>query len=65
MYKDMDPGELIKMRETGMTNKEIADSLGVHYETVLKLIGKQPKGLRKGYVRQCNSSDRGGGRACA
>lgn len=44
------------MREQGMTNQEIADSLDVHYETILKLIGKQPKGLRKPYGSRCKKA---------
>lgn len=36
----------MSMRESGMTNQDIADSLDVSYKTVFKLIGKQPKELR-------------------
>lgn len=40
--------EMMRMREEeGMTNKEIADSLDVHYQTVLKIIGRQPQGFRR------------------
>lgn len=50
-YKDMSKPELLSMREQGMSNAEIAKSLDVSYTTVLNLIGKQPKGVRKPYVR--------------
>lgn len=42
---DVSVSELQQMRESGMTNREIADSLGVSYTYILKLIGKQPKSL--------------------
>lgn len=35
------------MRESGMSNQEIADSLGCSYQTVLRLIGPQPKGFKR------------------
>ena len=63
MYKDMSKTELLAMREQGMSNQEIADAVGVHYGTILNLIGKQPKGMRKPYTRRCNSSGAGGGDA--
>lgn len=46
LYKDLSKSELLSMRESGMSNREIADSLAVSYNTVLRLIGKQPNGLR-------------------
>lgn len=33
--------------EQGMSNREIAEALGVSYTTILKLIGKQPASVRK------------------
>lgn len=33
--------EMLEMRKQGMSNKDIARSLGVHYSTVLAHIGKQ------------------------
>ena len=42
---DVSIGEMLKMREQGMTNHDIAKSLGCNYVTILKYIGKQPKGL--------------------
>ena len=55
LYKDMDRAELLKMREQGMSNQEIADALSVHYSTVLNLIGKQPRGIRssRNYIGYC------------
>ena len=51
----MDRTELLKMREQGMSNQEIADALDVHYTTVLSLIGKQPRGMRgaRNYTGYC------------
>lgn len=37
--------EMREMRESGMSNREIAQNLGVSYAYVLKLIGKQPPEL--------------------
>lgn len=42
---DVSIGEMLKMREQGMTNHDIAKSLGCNYVTILRYIGKQPKGL--------------------
>ena len=42
LLKDVSMDELYAMRNAGMTNADIAKSLGVSYETVLKHIGKQP-----------------------
>ena len=39
--------ELMAMREKGMTNAAIAKAVNVSYQTVLKTIGPQPKGIRK------------------
>ena len=47
ILKDVGIGELLRMREEGMSNQEIADSLDVGYQTILRLIGKQPAGTRK------------------
>lgn len=47
LYKDIDPGSLIEMRNSGMSNAEIAGALDVSYNTILRLIGKQPRGCRK------------------
>lgn len=39
--------ELMQMREDGMSNREIADSLGVSYTCIKNYLGPQPKGMRK------------------
>lgn len=49
---DVTIDELLQMREQGMTNAEIADALDVGVNTVVRYIGKQPKGLRKPYERK-------------
>lgn len=53
LIQDVSISELEQMRENGMTNQEIADAIGVSYQTIRKLIGRQPPGLRKpgGYHR--------------
>ena len=53
LYKDMSKVELLKMREQGMSNQEIADSLSVSYVTIYRLIGPAPKEVRKTYTRAC------------
>lgn len=40
--KDMDKTELLKMREDGMTNAQIASALGCSSWSIINLIGKQP-----------------------
>lgn len=47
LIQDVSISELEQMRENGMTNQEIADAIGVSYQTIRKLIGRQPPGLRK------------------
>ena len=48
LLDDMTLSELTAMRdEQGMSNREIADALGVSYHTILKILGKQPTTLRK------------------
>jgi hypothetical protein len=49
--KDMNRSDLLKMREGGMSNKAIAKSLGCSYNTVLELIGKQPKDITSASCR--------------
>ena len=51
VLSDVSISELLSMRDSGMSNQEIADSLGCSYYTVLRLIGKQPKEMRKEYTR--------------
>lgn len=45
LLKEISVSEMLEMRDSGMTNREIAKSLGISYAYVLKLIGKQPKEL--------------------
>lgn len=42
LLKDVSRDELLSMRSSGMTNRDIANALGVNYQTVLRYIGKQP-----------------------
>lgn len=41
--------ELKRMRENGMTNRQIADNLGVGYSTICAYLGRQPSGLKAPY----------------
>lgn len=47
ILKDIDKTTLLSMRDSGMTNQEIADSVGCCYATICKILGKQPPGMRK------------------
>ena len=48
ILKDVTLAEMMTMRdEQGMSNQEIANALGVSYNTVRRLIGTQPKGIRR------------------
>ena len=40
--KNLDMNGLLKMREQGMSNSEIAKVIGCHYDTIHKALGKQP-----------------------
>lgn len=51
--------ELQQMRDNGMTNREIAESLDVGYSTVCRYLGKQPKGLRKAPERKWEFTQHG------
>lgn len=44
LLNDVSITELLTMRETGMSNYDIAESLEVSEATVYRLIGKNPKG---------------------
>jgi len=45
--------EMMNLREIEhLSNAEIAERLDVHYATVIKYIGKNPKGIRKPYTRK-------------
>ena len=41
ILKDISVDELLKMREAGMSNRDIANALGICYATVLKYIGPE------------------------
>ena len=47
LYKEVSPGEMLRLRDDGYSNSEIADMLDCSYQTVLNCIGKQPAGMRK------------------
>ena len=57
--QDMSKSELMSMRETGMSNIDIARSLGCSPATVIKLIGKQPREMtianRRGAATHMNT----------
>lgn len=46
LEKDVTIREMMKLRQDGWSNYEIAEKLGCCYATVLKYIGNQPKGIR-------------------
>lgn len=45
-HANLNTEELLKMRESGMTNSDIAKVLECSYSAVLKAIGKQPPSMR-------------------
>lgn len=55
LSKDVDMTTLYSMRDQGMSNQEIADTLGVSYMTILRYIGKNPnRAKRSTPVRKAN-----------
>ena len=42
LLKEVSVDEMLAMRASGMSNKEIADALGCGYSTLVKYIGPQP-----------------------
>lgn len=47
ILSDISMSELISMRnDQNMSNREIAEVLGCSYQTIRKLLGPQPKGMR-------------------
>lgn len=46
ILKDIDKTTLLQMRESGMTNREISESIGCSLQTIYRIIGKQPKGMK-------------------
>ena len=48
---DITVQEMLRLREEGMSNKQIAGQLDVHYNTILKYIGKEPRNPRTSVVK--------------
>lgn len=58
LSKDVDMTTLYSMRNQGMSNQEIADTLGVSYMTILRYIGKNPnRAKRSTSVRKANPTN--------
>lgn len=58
LSKDVDMTTLYSMRDQGMSNQEIADTLGVSYMTILRYIGKNPnRAKRSTPVRKANPTN--------
>ena len=58
LSKDVDMTTLYSMRDQGMSNQEIADTLGVSYMTILRYIGKNPnRAKRSTSVRKANPTN--------
>lgn len=58
LSKDVDMTTLYSMRDQGMSNQEIADTLGVSYMTILRYIGKNPnRAKRSTSVRKARSTN--------
>lgn len=51
LSKDVSTSEMLRLREEGMSNRQIAAQLDVHYNTVLKYIGKEPRNPRTSVVK--------------
>ena len=51
LQKEINRSELERMRESGMTNQDIANSLEISVSTVYRYIGAQPPQLRRKYNR--------------
>lgn len=47
ILKDIDKATLVRMRQEGMSNQEIADHVGCSYQTIRNILGKQPPGMRR------------------
>ena len=47
---DVTVQEMLRLREEGISNKQIAGQLDVHYNTILKYIGKEPRSPRTSVV---------------
>ena len=51
LSKDVSTSEMLRLREEGMSNRQIAAQLDVHYNTILKYIGKEPRSPRTSVVK--------------
>ena len=51
LSKDVSTSEMLRLREEGMSNRQIAAQLDVHYNTILKYIGKEPRNPRTSVVK--------------
>lgn len=48
---DVSTSEMLRLREEGMSNRQIAAQLDVSYNTILKYIGKEPRNPRMSVVK--------------
>ena len=55
---DVTVQEMLRLREEGMSNKQIAGQLDVHYNTILKYIGKEPRSPRTSVVKNERGQER-------
>lgn len=46
-HKDISNSELLHLREQGLSNKQIAERVGVHVTTIITRIGKQPSEITR------------------
>ena len=57
LMKDVSVSDLLVMRDSGMTNKEIASALDVSLATIYKYIGAQPPQMKKAREPVCPKPD--------
>lgn len=55
---EIDREEMLKMRDNGMTNMDIANCLGITRQTVLRYIGPQPGKNWEGYKQRMAQPER-------
>lgn len=61
VLKDIDKSSLLRMRQDGMTNQEIADACECCYTTVVRIIGKQPPKAERDRYREQRRQAKGSG----